>query len=77
MKNLQKSYADGHHEDNHHSHESADTALDAVLDGGVKLASTPTLATADKTLFGSVYVLGIGAVIALLIGARWFFKKKQ
>jgi len=35
------------------------------------------LATADKTLFGSVYVLGIGAVIALLIGARWFFKKKQ
>ncbi|PYE36468.1 hypothetical protein [Psychrobacter fozii] len=73
---------DGHHEDSHdadshdaynHSHESADTELD----GGVKLASTPSLATADKTLFGSIYVLGIGAVIALLIGARWFFKKKQ
>ena len=62
-----------HDEDGHHSHELSNTAeLDSV-----KLASTPTLATADKTLFGSVYVLGVGAVIALLIGARWFFKKKQ
>jgi len=65
------------HDANNHSHESTDTALDSVLDDNVKLASTPTLATADKTLFGSTYVLGIGAVIALLIGARWFFKKKQ
>ncbi|MBH0006790.1 hypothetical protein [Psychrobacter sp. SWN149] len=75
--------ADDHIESSHdvysHSHESADDlALDSVLDDDkIKLASTPTLATADKTLFGSVYVLGIGAVIALLIGARWFFKKKQ
>ena len=74
---------DGHDADSHevdnHAHESADDlALDSVLDDDkIKLASTPTLATADKTLFGSVYVLGIGAVIALLIGARWFFKKKQ
>ena len=70
--------ADGHDADNH-SHESADDlALDSVLDDDkIKLASTPTLAAADKTLFGSVYVLGIGAMIALLIGARWFFKKKQ
>ncbi|WP_201590604.1 hypothetical protein [Psychrobacter fozii] len=74
---------DGHDADSHdvdnHAHESADDlALDSVLDDDkIKLASTPTLATADKSLFGSVYVLGIGAVIALLIGARWFFKKKQ
>ncbi|MBH0095344.1 hypothetical protein I6E61_02975 [Psychrobacter sp. NZS113] len=69
---------DGHDVDNH-SHESADDlALDSVLDDDkIKLASTPTLAAADKSLFGSIYVLGIGAVIALLIGARWFFKKKQ
>lgn len=69
---------DGHDVDNH-SHESADDlALDSVLgDDKIKLASTPTLAAADKSLFGSIYVLGIGAVIALLIGARWFFKKKQ
>lgn len=67
---------DSHADSTHHAHESADTALDSVLDDDVKLASTPTLATADKTLFGSAYVLGIGAVIALLIGARWFFKKK-
>ncbi|MEN8624896.1 hypothetical protein [Psychrobacter proteolyticus] len=69
---------DGHDVDNH-SHESADDlALDSVLNTDkIKLASTPTLAAADKSLFGSIYVLGIGAVIALLIGARWFFKKKQ
>jgi len=69
---------DGHDVDNH-SHESTDDlALDSVLnDDKIKLASTPTLAAADKSLFGSIYVLGIGAVIALLIGARWFFKKKQ
>jgi len=69
---------DGHDVDNH-SHESADDlALDSVLnDDKIKLASTPTLAAADKSLFGSIYVLGIGAVIALLIGARWFFKEKQ
>ena len=70
---------EGSHDADNHAHESADDlALDSVLDDDkIKLASTPTLATADKTLFGSVYVLGIGAVIALLIGARWFFKKKQ
>ena len=74
---------DGHDADSHdvdnHSHESADDlALHSVLDDDkIKLASTPTLAAADKSLFGSIYVLGIGAVIALLIGARWFFKKKQ
>lgn len=69
---------DGHDVDNH-SHESADDlALDSVFNADkIKLASTPTLAAADKSLFGSIYVLGIGAVIALLIGAGWFFKKKQ
>ncbi|MGE6473989.1 hypothetical protein [Psychrobacter sp. NPDC078631] len=70
---------EGGHDVDNHSHESADDlALDSVLNTDkIKLASTPTLAAADKSLFGSIYVLGIGAVIALLIGARWFFKKKQ
>ncbi|MBE0441745.1 MULTISPECIES: hypothetical protein [unclassified Psychrobacter] len=73
---------DSHNTDDDHSHESANTLSDSalddndVLDDGAKLASTPTLAAADKSLFGSIYILGFGAVIALLIGARWFFKKK-
>lgn len=70
--------ADSHSADNGHENVSSNTSADTVLDKEIhQVLATTTQIKASKPLSSSAYVLGIGALIASLIGMLWFVRKES
>ncbi len=76
--NVNDDDADSHSLDNGHANVSSNTSADTLLDKEIhQVVATTTQIKASKPLSSSAYVLGIGTLIASLVGMLWFIRKKS